>query len=99
MMSVFHSGENYPLSKICPAESQHQSSRKDCDPRGLFPHGNTAYTIFSVKVLYIASPNCLNGRLSCVNFVDVIMGDIPARDPLRLTALYRTAVVTGDPEP
>ena len=40
----------------------------------LFPHVNTTYTIFSIKVLYIISPHCLNGTLPCVDFMDVTMG-------------------------
>ena len=39
-------------------------------------NGMTAYTIFSIKVLYVATL-CLNRTLSCVDLVDVIKGDIP----------------------
>ena len=34
------------------------------------PYVNTAYTIFSVKL-------CLNGTLASVDFMEVILGDIP----------------------
>ena len=52
----------------------------------LFPHVDTAYTIFSIRyyikpnhtgIRYIASFYILNGKLPCVDFTDVIMGDIP----------------------
>ena len=38
---------------------------------------NIAYTIFSIKVLFITQPHCLNWTLACLDFMDVIMGDIP----------------------
>ena len=42
----------------------------------LFPHVNTAYTIFSIKLVLVnLSELCLNGTLSCVDLMDVIMGD------------------------
>ena len=45
----------------------------------LFVHVNNPYTILSIKLLYIHNITtlCLNGTLSCVDFMDVIMGDIP----------------------
>ena len=43
--------------------------------QGLFSHVNTPYTIFSIEVLYSLATLCLNGRLSCVDFVDVITGE------------------------
>ena len=43
----------------------------------LFPHGNTNYTIFSIKLLYNLTTLCLYGTLPCVDFMDGIMGDIP----------------------
>ena len=44
-----------------------------------FPHDNSPYTIFSIKLLYNnLTTLCLNGTLSCVDFMDVIMGDAAA---------------------
>ena len=43
---------------------------------GVVPHVNTAYTIFSTKLLYNLTTLCLNGTLPCVDFRDVIMGDL-----------------------
>ena len=47
-------------------------------------HVNTASTIFSINkdlcrkaATYNLTTLCLNGTLSCVDFMDVIMGDIP----------------------
>ena len=42
----------------------------------LFPHVNTAHTIFSIKLLYNLTTLCLNGP--CSEYVDVIIGDVPA---------------------
>ena len=45
---------------------------------GLFPHVNTTDPIFSAKLLiYNLTTLCLNGTLPCVDFLEVIMGDIP----------------------
>ena len=41
---------------------------------------NTAYTIFNNAVIYNLTTLCLNGTLPCVDFMDVIMGDIPRID-------------------
>ena len=49
----------------------------------LFPHVNTTYIIFSIKLL--STILCLNGTLSCVDFMDVITGDISA---IHSTALH-----------
>ena len=43
----------------------------------LFPHVNTAYTIFTINAIYNLTTLCLNGTLPCVDFMDVTMGDIP----------------------
>ena len=49
---------------------------------GLFPHVNTAYIIFIIKLLlYNLTTLCLNGTLPCVYFIDVIIGDIPPKYP------------------
>ena len=42
----------------------------------LIPHVNIAYTIFSIKLIYI-NLLCLNGTHSCVDFMDGIIGHIP----------------------
>ena len=42
----------------------------------LVPHVNATCTIFSMKLLYITT-QCLIRTLPCVDFMDVIMGDIP----------------------
>ena len=44
----------------------------------LFPHVNTAYTIYLAVAfaIYNLTTLCLNGTLPCVDFMDVIMGDI-----------------------
>ena len=41
---------------------------------GALPHVNTADTICAI---YNIATLCLNGTLSCVDFMAVIMGDIP----------------------
>ena len=44
----------------------------------LYPNVNTAYAIFSIKLLiYNLNTLCMNGTLSCVDLTDVIIGDIP----------------------
>ena len=43
----------------------------------VLPHVNIAYTIFIIKLLYNnLTTLCLDGTLSCVDFVDV-RGDVP----------------------
>ena len=43
----------------------------------VFPHVTTAYTtIVSIRLLYNPTTPSLNGTLPCVDFIDVIMGDI-----------------------
>ena len=36
--------------------------------------------IFNIKLLYSLSSLCLNRTLSCVDFMDVIMGDMPDQE-------------------
>ena len=57
----------------------------------LFPHVNTTCTIFNAKEVYIYNPTtlCLNGTLSCVDF----MGDILAYSCL-VTSVGNTPGVT-----
>ena len=38
------------------------------------PHVDTANTIFSMKVIFIAKPHCWSVTLSCVDFTKVING-------------------------
>ena len=58
--------------------------------RRLFAHANIAYTIFTNLIsigcyiyccyiyMYNLTTLCLNGTLPCVDFMDVIMGDLPS---------------------
>ena len=48
-----------------------------CYSTMLFSHVNTAYTVFSIKLIYNLNTLCLNGTLFCVDFMDVTMGDEP----------------------
>ena len=57
-------------------------------PTWLFPHVNTTYCI-----KHKAAIQCLNGTLSCVNFMDAIMGDIP-NTPEGLTTTGATPEAT-----
>ena len=54
---------------------------------GIFPHVYTAYTIFSIKVLYNLATLCLSATFSCVDFKNVIMGDIPVSLCVRCVCL------------
>ena len=58
----------------CRTEGQ---ARKNANLGGrLFPHVNTTYTIFCTKLIYNLTTLCLSGTVLCVDFMDVIMGDI-----------------------
>ena len=52
----------------------------------LTPH-RLYYASFNIKLLYInLTTLCVNGTSSCVDFMDVIMGDIPiAEKEVKLT--------------
>ena len=43
--------------------------------QAVIPHVNTACTIISISLATV----CLKGAFSCVDFMDVIMGDIPVK--------------------
>ena len=68
----------------------------------LVHHVNTASSIFSTKqlYLYILTTLCLNGNLSCVDFMDVITGDISYITTLCLNGTLPCVdfmdVITGD---
>ena len=46
---------------------------------GTLPHGRYAYMYVRkhIAAIYNLTTLCLNGTLPCVDFMDVIMGDIP----------------------
>ena len=70
----------------------------------LSPHVNTACIIHIVQSCYIYNliTLCLNGTLPCVDFMDVIMGDIPIYNLITLClngtlpSVDFMDVITGD---
>ena len=48
---------------------------------GLFSYSPMLTRVYYLAYLYNLSTLCLNGTLSCVNFMDVTMGDIPVIPP------------------
>ena len=68
--------------------------------RRLSPHDNTAYTIFSIQLLHNLTTLYLIGKITCANFMDVTMGDIPGM-VLTLCGALRAAmlnpITTEDP--
>ena len=60
------------------------------------PHVNTTYTVFSIK-LYNLTILCLNGTLPCVDFMEVIVGDIPFQtiNVLKVIYTFRPVLITS----
>ena len=57
---------------------------------------NTAYTIFNVTLLlYNLTTLCLNGKLSCVDSMDVIKGDLPVVQRQCFTFTTPTPYIKG----
>ena len=61
----------------------------------LYTHISIACTIISIRLLYNLATVCLKWAFSCVDYIDVIMGDIPQKFYRPVMLVYWYSALKG----